>query len=120
LLLLLAILRRRGSGRRSRDILITWSDVERSIDSSRDGQDFGTEFLLNPVEIEPIFVSDEVDCKTQVSKTTTSTDTVQVRLSVLGKIEVDDDVNGLDIDTTGKKIYFCANTHCSSEYVPRR
>lgn len=32
-------------------------------------------------------------------------DAVEVGLGVLGKIEIDDDIDGLDVDTTREQIY---------------
>ena len=66
--------------------------------------DLRAQLLLDLVQVEPVLVRDEVDRQTQVSKTTTTTDTVKVCLRVLGEVEVDDDVDGLDIDTAGKEV----------------
>ena len=37
-----------------------------------------------------------------MSETTTSTDAMEIGFCVLGEIEIDDDVDGLDVDTTGE------------------
>ena len=65
---------------------------------------FGTELLLDPVEVEAIIPIDQVDRHTQVSKTSRSTNTMKVSLRILWKIEVDDYVDGLNVNTTSKKI----------------
>lgn len=39
-----------------------------------------------------------------MSETTRTTNTMQIRLSVLGEVEVDDDIDRLDIDTTGQQV----------------
>lgn len=67
--------------------------------------DLGAEFLLDSVQIEAVVVGYEVDGETQVTETTGATDTMEVGLSVLGEVEVDDDVDGLDIDTASEKVY---------------
>lgn len=74
LLLLLDRPRHRESSRRSRigslnthllsaggGIVDAGSDVERSIDDGRDGLNFRSEFLLDSVEVESIFVRNQVD-----------------------------------------------------------
>ena len=50
-----------------------------------------------------ILGGDEVDGNTLSSETTTTTDTVDVVLTVGGKIVVDDQGNLLNIDTTGQQ-----------------
>ena len=65
--------------------------------------DLGTELLLNLIQVEPVFIGDEVDGETKVSESTGTTNTMKVSFRVLGEIEVDDNVDGLDVDTTGKK-----------------
>jgi len=41
---------------------------------------------------------------TQVTESSRSSDPVQVGLSHLGEVEVDDDVDGLDVDTSGEQV----------------
>ena len=65
---------------------------------------FGAEFLLNAVEIEAILPIDQVDSQTEMSETARTTDTMQIRLCVLGEIEVDNDVHSLNVDTSGQQI----------------
>ena len=78
--------------------------VKRTIDSVRNGLNLRPQLLLNPVQVKPVLVCDKVDSKTKVSETPATADAVKVRLRILGEVEVDDDVDGLDIDTTGKKV----------------
>ena len=66
--------------------------------------DLGTELLLNLIQVEPVFIGDEVDGETKVSESTGTTNTMKVRLGVLGKIEVDDNVDCLNIYTTGEEV----------------
>lgn len=51
-----------------------------------------------------ILVSDEVYRQTQVPESARTTDAVQVRLSVLGEVEINHHVHGLDIDTAGEQV----------------
>lgn len=44
-------------------------------------------------EILLIIISDEVDGKTEVTKSSRSTNSVEVRLRVMWKVEINDDVN---------------------------
>jgi len=62
------------------------------------------QFLLDLVEIESILVSHKVDGETKMSKTAGSSNSMEVCLGILGKVEVNDDVDGLDVDTAGKEV----------------
>jgi hypothetical protein len=39
-----------------------------------------------------------------MSETATSTDSMEISFCVFGEIEIDDNVDGLDVDTTGEEI----------------
>ena len=82
----------------------TRRNVETLVDLLRDRRDLGSELLLNAIEVEAILVRDEVDGETQVSETAGTTYAVEVRFRVLREVEVDDDVNGLNIYTTGEEV----------------
>lgn len=104
LLLLLGIsglLRSSGSGKLFNNAR---RDVEPLVNVLRDWLDFGTEFLFNAVEVESILVGDQVDCKAEMSKTARTANAMKIGFGILGEVKVDDNVNGLDIDTTGKEI----------------
>lgn len=79
-------------------------DIEFLVDRLRNRLDLCAELLLNLVEIETVIPVDEVDRQTQMSKTSGSANSVQVGLSVLWEVEVDDHVNRLDIDTSGEQV----------------
>jgi hypothetical protein len=66
--------------------------------------DLGAVELLNLAHHADIVSGDEVDGHTLATETTTTTDTVDVVLTVGGEIVVDDQGNLLDIDTSGQKI----------------
>lgn len=51
-----------------------------------------------------VLLGDEVDRKTQVTETTWTTDSMQVSLRVSGEVEVDNDIDWHDVDTTGEEI----------------
>lgn len=53
---------------------------------------------------EPVVISDEIDSNTQMTESTRSANTVQVGLGHFREIEVDDHVDGLDINTTSKQV----------------
>lgn len=88
----------------ARDGLGVLVDVEALVDVDRDGLDFGAEVTLNVVEVEPVIPANQVDSQTEVAVATRTANTMQICLGILGEIEVDDDVDGLDVDTTGQEI----------------
>ena len=59
---------------------------------------------LNLEEILLVIVGDEIDGKTQVSKTSWPTDSVQVGLCIPREVKVDDDVDRENIDSTSKNV----------------
>jgi hypothetical protein len=60
--------------------------------------------LLNLAHHADIVSGDEVDGHTLTSETSTTTDTMDVVLTVGGKVVVDDEGNLLDVDTTGEEV----------------
>ena len=88
----------------ARDGLGVLVDVEALVDAGGDGLNLSAEVALDVVKVEAIVPVNEVDGQTQVAVTTRSTDSVQVGFGILGEVEVDDDIDGLDIDTTGEQI----------------
>lgn len=77
-------------------------DVEVFIDHRWDGLDFSAKLLLDVVEVEAILPVDQVDRKTKVPETSGTTNAMQVGLSVLWEIKVDNNIDRLDIDTASK------------------
>lgn len=107
-----------GSIRRNRVGAASWSDVKCAIDVLRNRGNFRPELLLNAVEVKTIFIRHQVDGKTQMPKPTGTTDTVEISFRVLGEIKVDDHIDGLDIDTAGKKVRAHeVSTHAVTEVV---
>jgi len=78
--------------------------VERLVNVPRNRLDLSSKLLLDSVKGEPVIVGDEVDGHAQVTKSSTATDPVKVSLGHLGEVEVDDDVDGLDVNTPGEEI----------------
>lgn len=94
----------RGARYRTRNVLGRIIDVEILVNMSGNGGDFGPKLLFNLVQIEAVIPVDQVDGETKVTKATRSTDSVKIGLGILGEIEVDDDVDSLNINTTGEEI----------------
>lgn len=49
--------------------------------------------LLDLVHVESIFISDQVDCETQMSETAGATNTMQIGLRAVREVEVDHDID---------------------------
>ena len=52
----------------------------------------------------PVIPIDEIDSKATMPKSTRTTDSVEICFGILREIEIDDNIHGLDIDTTRKEI----------------
>ena len=66
--------------------------------------DLGIKFLLYLIKRLTVIPSDEIDGNTQMTESTGSADTMKIRLSVLGKVKIDDDVDSLNVDATSEEI----------------
>ena len=62
------------------------------------------QLLFNSVEIEAVLVGHKINGKTQVSKASGTTNSVKIGLRILGEIKIDDDIDSLNVDTTGEQI----------------
>lgn len=60
--------------------------------------------LLDAEEVVAVLVGDEVDGQTKVPEPPGAADAVQVRLGVLGEVEIDHHVDRLDVDTAGEQV----------------
>lgn len=78
--------------------------VELFVNGLRNCCNLGAKLLLDFVEVETIIPIDQVDRHSQMSKTTRSTNTMEVGLCVLWEIEVDDYVDSLNVNATCKKV----------------
>lgn len=70
----------------------------------RDSLNLSTEFLLDPVKVETIVVCNKIDGQPKMSESATTANAVKVCLGVFREVEVYDDVDCLDIDTTRQQI----------------
>ena len=93
-----------GAHRRSRSTHSALLRVERRVNLRRNGQDLRSKLLLGLVQVVAVVVRDQVHSQTQMSEATRSANAVQVRLAVLGEVEVDDDVHSLDIDSACEEV----------------
>lgn len=78
--------------------------VEVLLNSLWDRLNLSTQLLFNSIQVEPVLPVDQVDGQTEMSETSRPTNTVQVGFGILGKVKVDDNVDSLDVYTTGQKI----------------
>ena len=88
----------------ARDVFGRIVSVEFLINGLWNGCNLGTKFLLDSVEVEAILPIDQVDRHSQMAEPSRSTNAMKVGLRILRKIEIDDHIYGLDVDTTSKKI----------------
>lgn len=79
-------------------------DVQTLIDAGRDGLDLGSKISFDVVEVEAVVPVDEVDGQTEMSVPAGATNTVKISFGILGEVKVNNDVDGLDVDTSGQKI----------------
>ena len=63
----------------------------------------------------PVVVGDEIEGNAQVSIAPRAANAMQVRLGVFGKVEVNDDVDCLNVDTTSEEI--CNSSHDICHYT---
>lgn len=78
--------------------------IKMRVDDLRDWLDLSAQLLLDLVQGISVVISDEIDSNTQMTESTRSANTVQVGLGHFGEIEVDDHVDGLDINTASKQV----------------
>ena len=88
----------------ARDVFGRIVSVEFLINGLWNGCNLGTKLLLDSVEVEAIIPIDQVDRHSQMSEPSRSTNAMEVGLRILRKIEIDDHIHSLDVDTTSKKI----------------
>jgi hypothetical protein len=78
--------------------------VQVFVDVLRNREDLGVELIFDSEQVVLVVLSDEVDSQTEMSKTTRSSNSMQVGLSILREVEVDNDINRNDIDTTCEQV----------------
>ncbi len=78
--------------------------IKSLVDGCRDGFNFRAKLLLNPIEVEAIIPIDKVYRHTKMTKAAGTTDTMKIRLCILGEVKVDHNIDSLNIDTPRQKI----------------
>lgn len=78
--------------------------IEATVNDRWDWTNLRTQFLLHSSQALTVILGNEIHSKTQVPKTSRTTNTVQIGLTVLGKIKVDDNIHRLNVDTTSEEI----------------
>ncbi len=78
--------------------------VETLVDMLGDRLDFGAQLLLDTIEVESVLIGHKIDCKTQMTKTSGTTNSMEVRLRILWEVEINDDIYGLNVNATSKKV----------------
>ena len=88
-----------------RNLGLELGNVEPFVDDLGHRLDLRAQFLLHGEEVEAVVVGDEVDGQTKVPEAAGATNPMEVCLGRLGKVEVDDDIHRLNVDTSGKEIW---------------
>ncbi len=78
--------------------------VQLLVDGGGDGLDLSSQLLLDFVQIESVFIGNQVNRDTQVSESTRSSNTMEVGFRALGEVKVDYNVDTLNINTTGEEV----------------
>ena len=91
-------------GNRTWDSLRGLIDIELLFDNLWDRLNLSSQLLLNQIKVETILPINQVNSQTQMTKPARTTNTMKIGLSVLREIKVDDDIDGLNIDTTSEEI----------------
>lgn len=97
---------------------LVFVDIQSLVDLRRNRLDLGTQLLFDFVQVVSVIPGHQVDGQTQVAKSTGTTNSVQVGLGGLGEVEVDDDIDSLDVNTSGQQIGAHQITHLAlSKFV---
>ena len=78
--------------------------IERRVNHLGDRLDLGAQLALDAVQAEAVLVRDEVDGDAEVAEPPRPADPVQVRLGHAREVEVDDHVDGLDVDAACEQV----------------
>lgn len=78
--------------------------VQVLVDVLRDALDLSVQLILNLEQIGFVIFSNEVDGDSEVAESARSTDSMQVNVGVLGEVEVDHHVDGLDVNTSCENV----------------
>lgn len=78
--------------------------VEVAVNLARNGLDLRAQLLLDLVQTKAVLVGDQIDRQTQVTKASRATNAMQVGLRCLWKIEIDDHIHRLNVDSASEQI----------------
>lgn len=78
--------------------------IQGPINLGRNRLDFSAKFLFNAIQIEAIIVSDQVDSETKVAKPSRSSNSMEIGLSILGKVKIDYNIHRLDVNPSSKEV----------------
>ena len=78
--------------------------VEALVNILGDALDLGVQLIFYLKQVLLVILSHEVDAHTEMTESTRSSNSVQIGLSILGEIEVDNNVHGLDVNSSGEDI----------------
>lgn len=78
--------------------------VEVPVDLGRDGSNLRAQLPFNLEQSLPVRVSQQVHGESEMAETARTPDAVKISFGVFGKVEVDDDVDGLDVDPPSEQI----------------
>jgi len=81
---------------------IVLAHVQATINERRDRANLSAQLLLDTLQSLSVIVGDEVHRETQVSKASRTANAMQVRFAVLREVKVDDDIHGLNINTSSE------------------
>lgn len=74
------------------------------VDVLGNGFDLRAELVLNLEQVLLVIFGDKVDSKTKMTESTRPTNSMQICLSIPWEIEVDNDIDRQDIDTSSENI----------------
>lgn len=89
-------------GNRTWDSLWRLIDIELLFDDLRDRLNLSSQFLFDSIKVETILPIDQVNSQTQMTKPARTANAMKIRLGILWEIKVNDNIDGLNIDTTSK------------------
>lgn len=85
-------------------LLVEFRHVQTLVNVSWNWLNLGSQFLFNSVQSKPVIIGDQVDRDSKVAESSTTTNPMKVSFCHFWEVEINDDVDCLDIDTTGEKI----------------
>lgn len=66
--------------------------------------DLCAKLLFNTIQVKPVFVGDKVHRQPQMTKPPRTTNSVKIRLRILWEVKIDDNVYGLNVNSSCEQI----------------